>query len=102
MVNPGMCLRISAASPPGVKFIAAVSADVDLEDRESVLWGIFTRFDPARDVVFTAAELNDAWPVYRGCLGIDATFKRGYPDTVIMDPAVIKRVDSRWQQYWTA
>jgi len=86
----------------GVKLIAAVSADVDLEDRESVLWGIFTRFDPARDVVFTAAELNDAWPVYRGCLGIDATFKRGYPDTVIMDPAVITRVDSRWQHYWTA
>jgi 4-hydroxy-3-polyprenylbenzoate decarboxylase len=86
----------------GVKLIAAVSADVDLEDRESLLWGIFTRFDPARDVVFTAAELNGAWPVYRGCLGIDATFKRGYPDPIVMDPAVVKRVNARWPQYWSA
>ncbi len=84
----------------GVKLAAAVSGDVDLSDRENLLWGIFTRFDPARDIVFSNAELNGAWPVYRGCLGIDATFKPGYPDPVIMDPAVIKKVDARWQEYW--
>ena len=86
----------------GIKLIAAVSSDVDLAQQESVLWGIFTRFDPARDVVFSEANLNGAWPVYRGCLGIDATFKPGYPDPVVMDPQVIKRVESRWHQYWTA
>jgi len=86
----------------GIKLIAAVSDDVNLQDRESLLWGIFTRFDPARDVVFTSAALNDSWPVYRGCLGIDATFKSGYPDPVVMDPAVIRRVSERWAQYWTA
>jgi 4-hydroxy-3-polyprenylbenzoate decarboxylase len=97
----------------GVKLIAAVSEDVRLDDRETLLWGIFTRFDPARDVVFTSAELKGAgpatnpvgggaWPVYRGRLGIDATFKPGYPDPILMDPAVITRVDARWNQYWTA
>jgi 4-hydroxy-3-polyprenylbenzoate decarboxylase len=86
----------------GVRLIAAVSQDVALDDQESLLWGIFTRFDPARDVMFTSAQLNDAWPVYRGCLGIDATFKRGYPEPVVMDPDIIKRVDARWHQYWTA
>ena len=85
-----------------LKLIAAVSTDVSLDDRESLLWGIFTRFDPARDIVFGSAELKGAWPVYRGVLGIDATFKPGYPDPVVMDPAVIKRVDTRWNQYWTA
>jgi 4-hydroxy-3-polyprenylbenzoate decarboxylase len=85
-----------------VPVIAAVSQDVDLNDRESLLWGIFTRFDPARDIVFTSAELNGAWPVYRGCLGIDATFKTGYPEPVIMDPDVAKSVQTRWPQYWTA
>jgi 4-hydroxy-3-polyprenylbenzoate decarboxylase len=85
-----------------VKLIAAVSQDVDLHDRESLLCGIFTRFDPARDVVFTQAELKGSWPVYRGRLGIDATFKPGYPDPIEMDPAIIKLVDQRWHQYWHA
>ena len=76
--------------------------DVDLGDRESLLWGIFTRFDPARDVVFTTTELRDAWPVYRGCLGIDATFKTGYPDPLVMNPAVVQLVDRRWEHYWHA
>ena len=84
------------------KLIAAVSADVDLDDRESLLWGIFTRFDPARDVRFTAGELKGAWPVCRGRLGIDATFKNGYPEPIMMDPEIVKRVDVRWPQYWAA
>ncbi len=85
-----------------IALIAVVSEDVDVEDRESLLWGIFTRCDPARDVVFTSAELKEAWPVYRGCLGIDATFKPGYPETIVMDPEMIKRVDTRWPRYWAA
>ncbi len=93
---------VKAPQLADVKLIAAVSADVDLDDLESVLWGIFTRFDPARDVVFTEASLNGSWPVYRGRMGIDATFKRGYPDPVEMDPAIVKRVDERWHLYWTA
>jgi 4-hydroxy-3-polyprenylbenzoate decarboxylase len=86
----------------GIKLIAAVSPDVDLEDRESLLWGVFTRFDPARDSVFTSSELKDAWPVYRGVLGIDATFKSGYPDPVESDPAIERLVGQRWAQYWHA
>ena len=35
-------------------FVAAVSDDVDLDDESSVVWGIFTRFDPARDMIFEA------------------------------------------------
>ncbi|MBI4003970.1 MAG: UbiD family decarboxylase, partial [Candidatus Omnitrophica bacterium] len=91
-------------APPlsSVKLIAAVSSDVVLEDQESLLWGVFTRFDPARDVIFTSSELNDAWPVYHGCLGIDATYKTGYPEPIVMTSDIIKKVDARWQQYWTA
>jgi len=84
------------------KLIAVVSTDVQLADRENVLWGIFTRFDPARDVVFTESQLKGAWPVYRGRMGIDATFKAGYPDPVVMETSVIERVSQRWHQYWTA
>ncbi len=82
-----------------VKMVAAVSADVNLQDEENLLWGIFTRFDCARDLVFTSAKLIGAAPVYRGVLGIDATFKSGYPPPVEMDLKVVKKVDERWSQY---
>jgi 4-hydroxy-3-polyprenylbenzoate decarboxylase len=93
---------VKAPALSGVKLVAAVSDDVDLNDPESYLWGVFTRFDPARDVVFTGAELHGSWPVYRGCLGIDATWKAGYPEPIVMDEAVIRQVDARWTQYWKA
>ena len=93
---------VKAHALRGLKVVACVSGDVDLNDRVSLLWGIFTRFDPARDVVFAESRLNGAWPVYRGLMGIDATFKTGYPEPVAMDTAIIERVTQRWHQYWTA
>src|SRR3989338_7059968 len=93
---------VKASHLSTAKLIAVVSEDVDLDDPESLLWGIFTRFDPARDIVFAASELRGAWPVFRGPLGIDATFKQGYPDPVVMDPAMVEKVSSRWRQYWNA
>ncbi len=84
----------------GVKLVAAISPDVDLRDRVSLIWGIFTRFDPARDVLFPEMRLEGAAPVYRGPLCIDATFKPGYPAPLVMDPDVVARVDKRWGEYW--
>ena len=82
----------------GLKLIAAVSPDVPLDDPTLLLWGIFTRFDAARDVVFTEAALDGAWPTMRGRLGIDATWKTGYPDPVEMPSQVVRQVDARWGQ----
>lgn len=84
----------------GVRFVVAVSPDVNLEDDEQLQWGIFTRFDPARDMLFEHQEFLGARPVYKGCVGIDATWKTGYPAPVEMDPAIIRRVDERWSEYW--
>jgi len=84
---------------PLPKIVAAVSPDIPLEDRNLLLWGIFTRFDPARDVFFERSELRGAWAVHRGRMGIDATFKAGYPDPLEMDPEVVTRVDRRWKEY---
>lgn len=82
-----------------VRLVATVSVDVNLQDEENLLWGIFTRFDCARDIVFTSAKLIGASPVYRGVLGIDATFKSGYPLPVEMDLNVVKKVDAHWNEY---
>jgi 4-hydroxybenzoate decarboxylase subunit C len=81
------------------KLIAAVSEDVPLDDRELLLWGLFTRFDCARDLVPAEGGMTGAWPRYGGPLGIDATWKTGYPKPLSMDPAVVKKVDARWKDY---
>ena len=84
----------------GVAFIVAVSSDVDLEDDENLQWGIFTRFDPARDMIFETQAFVGARPVYGGCVGIDATWKTGYPAPLEADPDTVCLVDRRWDEYW--
>ncbi len=80
----------------GVRLIVAVSPDVPLENDELLLWGVFTRFDCARDIVAAATESRGAWVAVRGPLGIDATWKTGYPEPVENLPEVIRAVDGWW------
>src|SRR5207244_631670 len=56
------------------KWAALVSDDVDLDDTTSLIWGLFTRFDAARDLQFTRSQLYQAWPLHQGVMGIDATW----------------------------
>ncbi len=83
-----------------LSIIAAVSEDIDLMNPESYIWGIFTRFDCERDVTFTGQKLIGISPVYEGVMGIDATWKKGYPETLKMDEDIVRRVDKRWNEYW--
>jgi 4-hydroxybenzoate decarboxylase subunit C len=83
-----------------VAIVAAVSEDVDLHDRENYIWGLFTRFDAERDVIFSHQELIGISPVYRGVMGIDATWKPGYPKPLRMTDEVVKRVDALWGRIW--
>jgi 4-hydroxy-3-polyprenylbenzoate decarboxylase len=79
---------------------AVVSEDVDIHDKESYIWGVFTRFDCERDVLFTEATLHGISPVYRGVLGIDATWKPGYPKPLVMPEEIRRRVDEKWAKIW--
>jgi 4-hydroxy-3-polyprenylbenzoate decarboxylase len=91
---------VVAEALSGVKIIAAVSPDVDIDNDVEVLWGMFTRFDPARDVQFSRVSLAGVVPVYEGVLGIDATWKPGYPEPLVMDDDIVKKVEDRWPEYW--
>jgi len=84
----------------GIRIVGAVSEDVDIRDKESYIWGIFTRFDCERDIVFTEQKLVGICPVYKGIMGIDATWKEGYPKPLTMLEGVKKRVEERWEEYW--
>lgn len=85
---------------PGVKVIAAVSEDVNIRDQENYIWGVFTRFDCERDILFTEQKLIGISPVYKGIMGIDATWKQGYPKPLVMKEEVRKFVEERWESYW--
>jgi 3-polyprenyl-4-hydroxybenzoate decarboxylase len=84
----------------GLKLIAAVSPDVPFDDPTLLLWGIFTRFDAARDVMFTDVATRGAWASPGGRLGIDATWKPGYPEPVVMPEEIVQKVDARWGTLW--
>jgi 4-hydroxy-3-polyprenylbenzoate decarboxylase len=77
--------------------IVVVSEDVDLADDGTLLWGWFTRFDCARDLVPSAVETRGAWVQSRGPLGIDASWKGGYPEPVENAPEVVERIGSWWR-----
>jgi UbiD family decarboxylase len=85
---------------PGIKLIVAVSEDVDIRNRENYIWGVFTRFDCERDILFTEQKLVGISPVYKGIMGIDATWKQGYPKPLRMTDEIKKRVEERWGEYW--
>jgi len=85
--------------PRGTKIVAAVSTDINLSKLQEIIWGIFTRFDAARDVLFTKMEMNGIAPVYHGIMGIDATWKIGYPNPCIMSEEIVARVSKRWSEY---
>jgi 4-hydroxy-3-polyprenylbenzoate decarboxylase len=98
--SPREVLANLVRSPLDVRFVVAVSEDVRLGDDENLQWGIFTRFDPARDIIVTEQTFVGARPVYRGIVGIDATWKQGYPAPLVMDEDTVKKVDRRWGEYW--
>ncbi len=84
----------------GPKIIAAISPDVNIQHLEQTIWGIFTRFDAERDIVFTQEKLVGISPVFRGKMGIDATWKKGYPSPLVMSDDIIDKVNRRWDTYW--
>lgn len=84
----------------GPKIIAATSPDVNIHDLEQTIWGIFTRFDAERDIVFTQEKLVGISPVFRGKMGIDATWKPGYPSPLVMSDEIIDKVNRQWDTYW--
>ncbi len=81
------------------KMVALLSPDIELADPVDLVWGLFTRFDAARDIQFTRSRLFRAWPFHEGVLGIDATWKKGYPEALRMPRPVVRKVDGRWKEY---
>ncbi len=90
---------LSSSVKPDVSLVVAVGEDVPFDDPTLLLWGIFTRFDCARDTFFGEVSIKRGHPAYSGPLFIDATWKAGYPEPLVMNDDVVKLVDRRWREY---
>lgn len=66
----------------------------------SFLWTVFTRFNPATDIVAKSRvqhhHLNYELPIF-----IDARMKPGYPDEVVAREDIVKLVSDRWSEYFS-
>ena len=80
-------------------FIWAVSDDVPLDNDTLLLWGMFTRFDPARDWISRSSAWEGMRPVYRAPVGVNATWKPFYPAPLTMPEEVIRRAQTRLQAW---
>ena len=110
---PGHARKVMNAiwGMPGAMFtkcILVVDHDVNVHDSGEVAWKALNHIDPERDIQFTLGPVDQLehasrLPNFGSKMGIDATrkwptegFARPWPDEIVMDPDVRKKVDSLW------
>ncbi len=92
------------------KNIIIFDKDVNVQDKNEVLWRWGCNVDPQRDTIFTRGpldELDHSSPqvAFGSKMGIDATKKwkeeviRPFPHDLKTDEEVIKKVDKNWEKY---
>jgi 4-hydroxy-3-polyprenylbenzoate decarboxylase len=96
---------------PGAMFtkcIVVVDHDVNVQDSGEVAWKALNHIDPERDIQFTLGPVDQLehasrLPNFGSKMGIDATrkwstegFARPWPDEIVMDPEVKKKIDNLW------
>jgi 4-hydroxy-3-polyprenylbenzoate decarboxylase len=92
------------------KVLVVVDDDCDVHNMSEVLWRMFGFIDPGRDVVIVEGPVDDLnfaspLPRYGTKMGIDATrkwkeegFNRPWPEDIVMDENIKRRVDEIWEQ----
>ena len=87
------------------KCIVVVDHDVDVQNYSEVAWRALNNIDPERDIQFTMGPIDSLdhasrLPDYGSKMGIDATkkwasegFARPWPEVLVMDEEVKRRVD---------
>jgi 4-hydroxy-3-polyprenylbenzoate decarboxylase len=90
------------------KIILVFDKEVDVQDLSQVLWRLGNNVDPRRDAVFVdgpvdALDHASPLPHFGSKMGIDCTrkwpeegFTREWPEVIMMDPEVKRKVDELW------
>ena len=72
------------------------------KDDRSFLWHVFTRFEPAADLVGAAQRIARNHVAFTPPVVIDARMKPWMPGVVEPDPETVRLVDRRWREYFPA
>ncbi|KFZ41012.1 MAG: menaquinone biosynthesis decarboxylase [Thermoactinomyces vulgaris] len=83
----------------GWPFVFLVDDIEAASGQTAFLWTIFTRFNPAFDI-HAQTRFQHHHPHYQFPFIVDARMKPGYPDELVPDPSITKKVDERWKEYF--
>jgi 3-polyprenyl-4-hydroxybenzoate decarboxylase len=64
------------------------------------LWTVFTRFEPAADIVPRAQRVLRHQVVHTPPIVIDCRMKKPYPEELFCDEETARLVESRWLEYF--
>jgi 4-hydroxy-3-polyprenylbenzoate decarboxylase len=93
------------------KLIVVVDEDCDVHDYSDVAWRAFGNVDWTHDLLQTVGPVDHLdhsayQQFWGGKVGIDATRKlpaegytREWPEMLVQDPEVVRRVSARWREY---
>lgn len=98
--EPQLAERLRAAFPDWPLVCLVDDAERVAGSAIRFLWAVFTRFEPAADIVAASTRVQRHHIVYQGTITIDSRKKATYPDELFADPDTAARVDQRWTQYF--
>lgn len=90
-----------------LKITFIVDEEINIHDQTELLWGIFTRFDPERDIFFDKRDLNyRVLPKFGERIAIDCTRKspeeghfKPWLEIIKMDEKIKEKVTKRWKEF---
>lgn len=90
-----------------VRIMFIVDEEINIHDKTELIWGLFTRFDPERDIFFDERSLNyRVMPNFGTRMAIDCTRKfqeeghfKPWLEIIKMDEQIKERVTQRWEEY---
>lgn len=100
--DPDFAQRIADAFPEWPLICLVDEAERAASTPTRFLWTVFTRFEPAADIVAAKTRVHRHHLVYSGSIVIDARMKKPYPDELFCDPETAKTVSDRWKEYFPA
>ncbi|CUS98888.1 4-hydroxy-3-polyprenylbenzoate decarboxylase [Candidatus Kryptobacter tengchongensis] len=90
-----------------VKIMFIVDEEINIHDKTELLWGLFTRFDPERDIFFDERNFNHrVLPNLGGRMAVDCTRKsseeghfKPWLEIIKMDEQIKEKISQRWKEF---
>ncbi|CUS96139.1 menaquinone biosynthesis decarboxylase [Candidatus Chrysopegis kryptomonas] len=89
-----------------VRILFIIDEEINIHDKTELLWGLFTRFDPERDIFFDERNLNyRVLPFFGNRIAVDCTRKsteeghfKPWLEIIKMDDEIKEKVSEKWAE----